>query len=353
MNKKYFRYLLTLSLILVLSPMVVGQGQGEVNRGMLEAELERLGELIQLADEAVRASSSVPAEVQLASAKALRDEASPIVLSQGSSPAELSAAGQMIRQARELAKSALASARYTQQKQDVVQRKLERANELLLRTREQLSLREKTQAMLTLYETAEDNLRNAWEFYRDGEYRPALKLANQVENAVRSMASAASRDAQGTGSYERYSESVKQLLESARNQIAECDSETAIKLIEEAQVSYNSARDMMSEDKPQPAMEALKTAKKLATRARLECSGFDGSLSERYERIMNEADAAAELVSTDNAEAQRLLEQVYRQLDLAEGYIADRQTQEAAASLKAAELSLNQLLKLLDVASTE
>jgi len=353
MNKKYFKYLLAIGLIAAFSPLVVGQGQGEVSRGMLVSELERLDELILLADDAVRVSGSVQGEVQLAGAKALRDEASPIVMSQGSSPTELNAAGQMIRQAREMAKSALASARYSQQKQDVVQRKLERANELLQRTKEQLSLREKTQPMLTLYETAEDNLRNAWEFYRNGEYRPALKLANQVENAIRSIVNAANRDAQGTGSFERYSESVKQLLEGTRHQIAECDSETAIRLMEEAQVSYDQARDLMSEDKPQGAMEALKTAKKLATRARLECSGYDGSLSERLERIKNDADEASELIAADNDEARKLLDQVYEQLDLAEGYIAEGQTQEAAAALKAAQLSLNQVLRLLDVVSTE
>lgn len=350
MSKKYFKYSMVVALVLALSPMVMGQGSGDNNFGMLRAELERTDQLIEYAREAVRVANSVKAELYLENATQAQSLAWEEF--QKDTQAGFQAAGPLTRQARELAKSALTAARYTQQKQDVVLRKLERASELLQRAKEQFSTSQVDQAVTAIYESAESNLLNAWEFYRNGEYRPALKLANQVDNAIRRIVSVSNREAQGASGADRYSENVKDFVESTRQQIAECDSETAIKLMEEAQVSVELARELLSEDKPQPAMEALKTAKKLATRARLDCSGFDGTLSERYERIKNEADNVAEMIAPEDEGAQQLMDQVYEQLDLASGFIGEGNTQEAAASLKAAQLTLDQLLKLLDV-STE
>ncbi len=351
MNKKYIKYQLSVVvLLLTLTTLAFGQGSGDNNYGMLRAELERTDQLIEYARDAVRVASSVRAELYLENAIQTQEEAWE-EFQTGTLPG-FQAAGPLTRQARELAKSSLIAARYTQQKQDAVLRKLERADELIQQVKEQLRLSTADQAVAALFESAEDNLKNAWEFYRNGEYRPALKLASQVENAIRRILSVTNREAQGATGVDRYAESVKDFVESARHQIAECNSETAIKLMEEAQVSLDLARSLMSEDKPQPAMEALKTAKKLATRARLECSGFDGTLSERYERIKNEADQIAEMIPPGDSNAQQLMDQVYEQLDLAEGYIAEGQTQQAAASLRAAQLTLNQLVEMLDV-STE
>ncbi|UCG61194.1 MAG: hypothetical protein JSV52_12835 [Candidatus Zixiibacteriota bacterium] len=348
MNKKYFKYSLTVVVLsLTLTAMALGQGPGDNNFGMLRAELERTDQLIEYARDAVRVASSVRAELYLENAVQLQEDAWDEFRI-----GTMERVGPLTREARELAKSSLIAARYTQQKQDVVLRKLERADELIQQVREQFRISTVDQTVAALMESAENSLRNAWEFYRNGEYRPALKLANQVENAIRRMVSVSNREAQGATEVERYSENVRDYVEEARHQIAECDSETAMKLMEEAQVSLDLARSLISEDRPQPAMEALKTAKKLATRARLDCSGFDGTLSERYERIKNEADQIAEMIPPGDENAQQLVDQVYEQLDLAAGYIAEGQTQQAAASLRAAQLTLNQLVETLDV-STE
>ena len=353
MNKKHFRYLMILGLVLALSSTAFGQGQGDNTSGMLRADLERTDQMIESARDAVRASNVIRAQVALENAVHLQDEAWD-QFRDGSSAA-LKNAGVWTRQAREQAKSALASARYTQQKQDVVLRKLERANELLQRSKEELNLQQATQmnqALTALYEATEDNIRNAWEFYRNGEYSPALKLANQVENAVRKIVSTTNKRAQGAANFERYSDNVDQQLANIQAQIADCNSETAIKLMEEARELFESARELSGQENSAAAMEALKAARKLATRAQLECSGFDGSLSERYERIKNEADIVSESIAADNDSARQLMDQVYEQLDLAAGYIGEGQTQQAAASLKAAQLSLNQLNRLLE-AGTE
>ncbi|UCE24297.1 MAG: hypothetical protein JSU74_13565 [Candidatus Zixiibacteriota bacterium] len=350
MNKKYFKYFIVIGLALGLFSSSFAQGPGDNTSGMLRAELERTDQLIEYAREAVRVSNAVRAEVELESAIQLQDEAWEEFRT--GTTAGLRNAGIWTRQAREQAKSALSSARYTQQNQDAVLRKLERANELLQRASEQLSPRQPSQAMRTLYESAESNLKNAWEFYRNGEYRPALKLASQVENAIRRIVSVSNRESYGMAGSERYSDNVSEFIESTRNQIADCNSETAIQLMEEARQLLELARDRASQDDQQSAMEALKTAKKLATRARLECSGFDGTLSERYERIRNEADELSEMIAADDDEARQLLNQAYDQLDMAAEYIGEGQTQQAAASLRAAQLSLDQVRSLID-ASTE
>lgn len=349
MNKKYFGYLVFAGLILLLASSAFSQGSADMGRA--QSELERTDEMLAMARDAVRIANDVQAQVvlekQIEGAESIQEQAKDYFQQGGINGYKTAIT--LTQQARELAKKAMTASRYTQQNQDAVQRKIERAEQLLERAQEEVRLQQ-NQAMLATYESAENNLRTAQEFYRDGEYKPALKLANQVENAVRRIISASNRLLLGPANLDRYKQDVEAVLEGTRKQIATCDSETALKLLEQAQQSYSLALNLATDDNKQKmAMEAFQAAKKLATRARLECSGFDGTLSERYEKLLNEADQISELVPSDNENARQLLDQVYEQLDLARGYIDNGDTEAAAASLKAAQLTLNQLMKLLDV----
>ncbi len=349
MNKKYFKYLVFASLITLFAASAFSQGASDMGRA--QSELERTDQMLALARDAVRIANDVQAQVvlekQVEGAEYLQSQAKEFFQQGGTSGYK--AAIELTQEARELAKKAMTSARYTQQNQDAVQRKIERAEQLLERAQEEVRLQQ-NQGMAAIYESAENSLRTAQEFYRDGEYKPALKLANQVENAVQRIISASNRILLGPANLDRYRQDVEAVLEGTRKQIATCDSETALKLMEQAQSSYELAVSLATDDNKQKmTMEAFQAAKKLATRARLECGGFDGTLSERYERLLNEADRISETIPADDQNARQLLDQVYEQLDLARGYIDNGDTEAAAASLKAAQLTLNQLMKLLDV----
>ncbi|UCD65101.1 MAG: hypothetical protein JSW34_06635 [Candidatus Zixiibacteriota bacterium] len=346
------KYLLVLGLTIALvapATAQIGSSQSGNAPANLRTDLERTDQLIERARDAVRASNSVRAQLALENAENLQTSAwEQFNLD---NLAGYRQAATLTRQAREQAKKALVSASYIQQGPDAVQRRLERAEELLSRVKEELGPSQ-NRRLTDLCESAEDNLRTAWEFYRDGEYRPALKLANQVDNAVRRIISVSNRQMQGTATFERYLDNVRETLEATRRQVAECDSETAVKLMEQARSSFELAMDLSEKDKPRMAVDALQTAKKLATQARLDCGGLEGTLAERYERIRSEVDQLSETTPAENKEAWQLIDQVYEQLDLARNYIDDGDTKAAAASLKAAELTLKQVIKLLD-ATTE
>lgn len=346
--RRNLTYLLVAGLVLALSAPVLGQspsGQSENFVGNPEADIERANELIERAEDAVRVSNSVRGQLLLEGAKNLRDQAESELVAGSMRQAAI-----LAREALDQAKKALAAARSTQQKQDAVLRKLERADQLLDRTREEQSLSENGR-LAKVFESAENNLRLAWEFYRDGEYIPSLKLVNQVDNALQRLIGVVNRQQRGSAGVDRFADGVDEFLESTTQKLADCSSETAIKLMEEARSTFETALGLAEEDQSAAAMEALQTAKNLATRARLECGAFDGTLSERYDRIKGQADEISESLSADDTAARELLDEVYSQLELAQGFIDSGDTKAAAASIKAAQLTLNQVIKLLDVST--
>jgi acyl transferase domain-containing protein len=345
MLKISIKYLLISGLILALSVTAFGQGgQPDNVTASVRSELERTDQVIERAQEFIQASNSVKAQVELEKAVGLQSQAWSLFYD--GTTVSIAEAQELTRLAREMAKDALGNIRFAEQNGDVVLSRLERAQDLIERTKDQFSLQLNEQ-LQTLFESADDNLDKAWEFYRDGDFRPALKLANQVENTVRRIAGISSRDAESLDNFESYSESTKGMLEGARHKLSDCDSETAFKLMEQAESQFRQATELSSADKPQPAVEALQHAQKLATRAMMEC-GSMGNLTERYDKIKAEADQLSETITADDTEAKELLDEVYEQLTLAKSYIDSGDSEAAAASLKAARLTLNQVIKLLD-----
>ncbi len=95
------------------------------------------------------------------------------------------------------------------------------------------------------------------------------------------------------------------------------------------------------------AMVWLAAARRLAMAARRECAGGSDELLPRYERLVAEAERVAENLPRDNEQGQRLMEQVRQHLKMASEFIESDQSEAATASLKAAQLTLNQLKNLL------
>lgn len=351
MMKISIKYLLISGLLLAMSVTAFGQGgtgQPDNVTAGIRSELERTDQVIERAQEFIQASNSVKAQVELEKAVGLQSQAWSLFYD-GTS-VSMAEAQKLTRMAREMAKDALGNIRFAEQNGDVVLSKLERAQDLMERTKDQFSLQMNEQ-LHTLFESADDNLNKAWEFYRDGDFRPALKLANQVENTVRRIVSISNREAVGLDNFESFSESTKGVLEGARHKLSGCDSGTAFKLMEQAENQFREAMELSSANKPRPAVEALQYAQKLATRAMMECGNI-GNLTERYDKIKAEADQLSETLTADDREARELLNEVYEQLTLAKSYIDSGDSEAAAASLKAARLTLNQVIKLLDGSDT-
>jgi len=250
--------------------------------------------------------------------------------------------------AREQAKKAVETARLVEQYEGVVQRDLEQAQEQLERAGE--ALRETdNQSLRAVYASAERNLSQAWEFYRKQQYRPAIKLADQVKTAARKILNAANTELRGRNIFQQRQENVSRVLQQAAERLADCGSERAAELQTQAENAFGRATEMYDQGRTLGALKQLRVARELAVKAAQQCEGV-GRLQQRYEQLRRQADEIAELLPSASGQqaetARKLLEQARQQLDMAREHIAGQQVERALASLKAAQLSLRQAEQL-------
>jgi HEPN domain-containing protein len=251
--------------------------------------------------------------------------------------------------AREQAKTALGLAHRVEQYDGAVLRQLERAGDLLDRVNEALA-EGASDNLRPMYETIRENLNRAWEFYRRQDYKPAYKLANQVEAAARKLLAALEPAGAGNQDFERRREHVQELFQDIRDQLTDCDSETAQVLLTQARTSYDLAQKLIGEGHRVQAMEALKQARQLVLKATRECQGGQ-QLEARYTRLQNEADRLAEETASYTGEGKEqlkaLLDQARDQLQRARTRIDNGNPEAAAAALQAASLTLKQARSML------
>jgi hypothetical protein len=316
--------------------------QTMTNEGKVRMELERTDEVIERANDVARSSNTPMAAPSLQEAIKLQKGAW-----EGYRRRYYPVAYRLTMEARDLAKKAIVRSRLTEQGETVVLHKLERAAELLERAKEAMS-QGSDGRLQTIYESAKNSLNRAWEFYRSQRYRAALKLANQVINAGQEILNAANRQIRKYAEFERRSEAVAELIVKAREDIAECSHDDALKLVEQADKMYQLSQELAAEDKYAAALRNLQQARKMVIETSKMCNG-DDALKRRHDRIKSEADLLSEKMSTGDDTGRRLLNQVYEQLQLAEDFINRQQTGSAAAALKAAQLTLNQLKKHLTI----
>jgi len=327
-----------LILALVAAPVF---SQSETDNGAINNLRHQLGQVRDLLDRAkdiVRSSNNPIAERALIEAMKLWENAR-----DNFDRGRYRIAAFLCRQAGEKAKAALSAARMAEQYEGAVVRRLERAGELLDRAKEAIASDDR-QNLHAIYESARHNLDRAWEFYRSRIYKPALKLANQVEKTAEKIISASRDRIRIEEKFQRQLEKVNQLVEQARMTVADCDREAARHLLQQAEKSFGIAQEMEREHKPKAALQALKRARQMAIEAIRECQGMEQMLR-RHERLRTQADRLSDMISPGSGAsgdaARKLIRQAYEQLDLAREHIDKNQVEQAAASLKAAQLALS------------
>jgi RNA binding exosome subunit len=333
-----------LGLLILSAGSVLAQGSSG-NHGdqqdALRAELERTDQLIEQAREAVQASQAPVAQMNLNAAIDFQTQAW-----NQFEKNNLQIALSLTRQASERAKKAIAAGRMSEQGEHVVQAKLERTNEMLERARE-LLVNQDDSHYRAILESARDNLDKAWEFYRSGQYRAALMLANQAEKALDKLIRTSDRDNRNQLNYERRVEAAQQSLERLRSAIADCESANAQQLAQHASEAFERANNFAATDKFQAAIQALQQSRKMANQALQECRGDDALVS-RHEKLNNEIDRLAENVASSDDRGQKFLEMAAEQLRLAQEAFDNDRPETAAAALKACEMTLSQLKRHLE-----
>ena len=252
---------------------------------------------------------------------------------------------QLTLQAREKALDASKTGRTAEQYQNSLRQRLEQASELIVRAREMLG-GVSIAGHLSSLESASEALDHAWELYEGGQYRAALRLCSQVEQTARKVIDAASLDLRVAAQFEYQVELVRQGIERARNLLLSCHSEAAPGYLAQAQEALDQALQLQAQGGSQMALQALQNARKLAGQATRECRGGQ-PLQDRYERLRADADRLSAKAEPGDEVSGRFLATSYEQLKLAADYMAQNNSTSAAAALRAAELTLEQLKRHL------
>lgn len=343
MNKN-ITYVLTIMLLFgLLAPTVMAQMGGNNNLvDRLRAELDKTEALINQAKEAVQQSQSAKAMVALNQAINLQENAR-TEFGYGTQNGYTKAAI-MTQKARDLAKYAIANGQFNEQNDNAVLRKLERTTDMLRKFQEEISGVNNPQ-LEGLLNSAEDNLNLAWEFYRDGSYRPAYKICTQIENSLKKLYR---QTGQAQQNYERMYQHVEERLRAMNQLQNDCASIQAETLLKQAEEALMLAAELKQQNRAEAAMKALQNANATVNKASRLCSGLD-DISIRLEKLKLDAERLSELITTDNENALKLLGQVNEQIALAEDFLANGDYKSASAAMKAAQLLLDQSVDIINI----
>lgn len=311
---------------------------------MLKLELTHTERLIQQVSEAIYTTDNPLAILTLDKAKEIQSRAREAFREQ--TDIGYKTAGLLTMKARELAKSALSNSRQANQFEAQVAKKLERSENLLRRARE--TINEDSPQLMALFESARNNLHRGREFFRNHRFRPAVKLADQVEKMARKILSARSGSKSGRVQFERRKETIGERIRNLRNELSQCKSIRAQELIEQAEKVYRQADKFGEKEKWGKGLRLLQKARKFAQQAIHDCEGSQ-RLRQNLQHLEALAARIAESLPNLNANIRevvaRLLNQSKDQLRLAADFISEENLDAARASLRGAQITLRQANK--------
>jgi len=339
--KKIVISLFTFLVIFVTPNIGYSQQDGQIDK--LEAELDRTDQIIERADEVVQSSNSSIARLALEQATKLQGNAWG---EYHKGPGHYKNSLDLTVRARKRAQDAFNAARLTTQSESVTLRKLEKAEVLLERVQQALS-ENPNRTLDGVYRSTRNNLDKAWELYRSNHIQGALKLADQVERTLLKLIKMADQYQNNARNYEHRSEIIREALDRASDMVSECDSENALRFLEQAREKFRNAESMSSERRNQAALKNLQLARELLSKATALCQDM-GALENRYQNLKDRTDRLAEQIEPGNEVAFRLLNQTRKQLELARKNLGENNSEAATAALKAAQLTYNRLKRELE-----
>lgn len=341
---------LTLMLLCLSGPAVLAQGGSFAGsrQEMALRDLEATDNLLERAEQFVRSLSNPQVEVALVQARNIRDKAW-----EAYNAGYYDLARMVAARCRQQIQTILSAGRSSEQNETVVQRRLERAQDLLDKAREKVT-DDPAAGSQPMYESARGMLDRAWEFYRNQQYLPAVKLAEQVIRIAERILRREHRRDRLEDNLARRLDMVRQTLEAARETVANCTNAQAAELLATAEQSLRMAEDLIDKGQYAAAARPLMQARNLADQAEELCEGSGTTrLEQRYERLVRlaeqlESEAAALPDGPKKSSLEQLLDQARLQLDLARARMGAGEAAQATAALQAATLALRQAENLLE-----
>lgn len=245
----------------------------------------------------------------------------------------------LTREARDKAQAALGSLNVHDENEPFVERQLQKTDELLSRIREHVE-EDVPSELIARLERAHELQRRAWELFRSGRPRMALKLSGEAERVARSIIQDAQREGRLREGLENRYERVVDLISHIGESVGECDNEAAADLLYNAQEALANSERLFQERHYRQAEQSLKRARELAQKARAQCGTRERQIH-RLETLRSRAEKLGERAE-GNVEARKLIESAWNNLQEAEELIDQGMYTASAGQLKAAELLLRQ-----------
>jgi hypothetical protein len=259
-------------------------------------------------------------------------------------------------QARERAWQAVAAIRQAgerfvrqgEENENLVLRQLEKTDDLQNRVREEMP-EEPGRALAALFDTARDNQLRAWEFYRNQNYRPALRLSRQAERTLLNILERLQGRAGERNRLENQFRQTEQRLEQAEQIARQCQNQAMTPLALRAREQFAEARQSHLAGDTEKAEGYLKAVQQMIRQIVQTCGDAE-NLKPMIQNVRREAEHISnEIRNSGNNAAIRLFESAMRHLAEAERHCDSGDSEACAANLKAAQMNLQKARQMIGI----
>ena len=236
--------------------------------------------------------------------------------------------------------------RQAEENENLVVRQLEKTDQLINRLRDEFKSENTGNRMASLFDSARENQRRAWELYRNGNVRPALKMSNQAEKSLRKIGELLKADNKAHNRLRNQLNQLEIQLMQAGESLQACDSDEAVALMERAQHAYQEACNFTAQNQPKPAEQAIKNARKFMRKAAGLCSD-QNLLENRIRRMTREMEQLTKEIGPNSSPAmRRLMEEAREHLRKATRLCENGNKEACAANIKAAQININKAKRI-------
>jgi len=343
--KKITKKILTVFAVFAAASLMLPQhslAQGNNMGQRLQQELDMTNDILQRAEDVVRNCGNLRGKQLLNAALEFQNQArqrasdNPVM------------AYQWTRQARTKALEAIKACQQADENESIVQQQLEQTDRLIERLGESM-MTQSDHSFGSVFNSARDNQRRAWEFYRNRQFLPALRLSRQAERTLMKLGERVRTETNNQNRLENQFRQFESNRERVREMLSDCNNDQAFQLARQAEEAYNNAVDFAADGDWARAENAFKMAQKFIREAAELCSQ-SGSMLRMFEQLQGELERFAPMIrESGNNRAIGLMEEAMGYMERAQKPCQEGENELCAANMRAAQLSLQKAKRLAGI----
>lgn len=326
---------------ILLAGSVPAQDIGDLAQQRFRAEYEKTKQVIERATSVVHQSGTEKGIVLLKLAVDLQVRSRELADNRN-----FAIAIKLTMEAREKAHAAIMVSQQADENENLVQRQLEKTDNLIFRVQDKITP-QMPNMVHRIFDTARENQRRAWEFFRKIQLRPALKMTRQAEKMIKGLIDKFQKE---KGNLQRLQTQMHQLeirIDQVRELVAECGNDEAASSFHNAVEKLKEAARLFDEGKIRRSENAFKMAQKMMRRAENLCGDL-GSLERKIDQLRKKLERLTEAsAGNDDGNIAKLLKSAKEHIRIAAELCAAGDSKGCAANIKAAQMNLRKAENLL------